>query len=173
MAITDALEEITAAGNYTFDLSPFTDEDGQTVHRVNRGRVFFGDSDPLPMVAILERPEESEELTDPNPLPTASLFNYHLVIQGFLNDNKDNPTDDAHILLADVRRRLAIERARKDQNQRLPDPFGLGSKREYNRIDDFDFGAGLVRPPDEVSAKSYFWLPVKMKLIEDPLYPFN
>lgn len=171
-AITACLEEITPANGYHSDLAAFLHSDGAQMKRVYRGRAFFGAGDPLPMVAVLERPDPADPLADP-PLPARrQSYDWHLVVQGFVADDKLNPTDPADILLCDVKRRLAIERDRRDPSGKLPDAFGLGGRREKNRIEELSFGAGVVRPADEVSANAYFWLGLTLSVIEDPLFPF-
>ncbi|MDR7062016.1 MULTISPECIES: hypothetical protein [unclassified Sphingopyxis] len=171
-ALTAALEEITPGNGYITDLSEFNAPDGQPMKRVYRGRGFFGASDPCPMVAVLEPPEDAEAVAAQPALARTTPFNWRLIVQGDVQDDKANPTDPAYALLADVRRRLAMERERKDESGKLPDPLGFGGRREKNRIEELSFGAGIVRPPDEISAKAYFWLGVTLKTIEDPLFPF-
>lgn len=171
-ALTDALEEITPANGYLSDLSEFVADDGAPMKRVYRGRGFFGASDPCPMVNLIEPPEAAEEVAKQPPTARSTAVYWNLLAQGDVPDDKANPTDLAYALLADVRRRLAIERDRKDGTGRLPDPLGFGGRREKNRVEELSFGAGIVRPPDEISPKAYFWLGVTLKVIEDPLFPF-
>lgn len=171
-ALSEAIEEITPANGYETDLGRFTHADGQEMRRVYRGRAFFGENDPLPMVAILERPDPADPLAEPPMLANTGTYDWNLIVQGFVQDDKDDPTDEAYALLADVRRRLAIEQARKEETGRIADPLGLGGRRERNRIEHLSFGPGVVRPADEVSAKAYFWLGVTLRTIEDPLFPF-
>lgn len=171
-ALTDALAEITPANGYNSDLAPFMHPDGAMMRRVYRGRAFFGDNDPIPMVAILERPDPADELAEPPRDSNNGSYDWNLIVQGFVQDDKDDPTDPAYLLLADVRHRLAVERARRDESGRLPDPLGFGGRRRPNRIEELSFGPGVVRPADEVSAKAYFWLGVTLKTFEDPLFPF-
>ena len=171
-AITACLEEITPANGYQRDLGEFVHTDGATMKRVYRGRAFFGDSDPLPMLALLERPDPADPLADP-PFPARKqTYDWNLILQGFVADDKLNPTDPADVLLSDVKRRLAVERDRRDPQGKIPDPFGLGGRREHNRVEQLSFGAGVVRPADEVSTRAYFWLGLTLRIIEDPLFPF-
>lgn len=171
-ALTDALAEITPDNGYITNLATFNAPDGAPMARVYRGRGFFGASDPCPMVAVLEPPEDAEAVAEQPATARATPFYWRLIVQGDVPDDKENPTDPAYALLADVRRRLALERDRKDATGRLPDPLGFGGRREKNRIEELSFGAGIVRPPDEISPKAYFWLGVTLKTIEDPLFPF-
>jgi len=41
-----------------------------------------------------------------------------------------------------------------------------------NRLLELSFDAGVSRPADEISARAYFWLGLRLRLIEDPLFPF-
>lgn len=170
-ALCACLEEISPVHGFRSDLTEFVHEDGQPMKRVYRGRAFFGDNDPLPMVAILERPDPNDPLADPPLGARKQSYEFNLIVQGFVEDDKSNPTDDADILLSDVKMRLARERDRKDPTGKLPDPLGFGP-RGANRVEELSFGAGVVRPADEVSSKAYFWLGVTLKVIEDPLSPF-
>ena len=102
--LTAALEEVTVLNGYQFDL------DG----KVYRGRSLFGDSDPIPMVSILENPIPEEQLPSP---PGLNKGTYSLVIQGFSEDDRDNPTDVAHVLMADVKKRLGLEARKQGREQ--------------------------------------------------------
>lgn len=131
--------------------------------RVFRGRILFGDSDPLPMVSILEVPLPVEQIpgAPDNPMRTGS---WELIIQGFAEDDFNNPTDPAQYLLADVVMRLAVEK-RRNRDYEL---FDMG-----NTVTNLHIGVGVVRPPDEISAKAYFWLPVRLEIAEDLDDPYG
>lgn len=159
-ALSSALEEINGpAGGYENDLRPTT----EVPRRVFRGRVIFGDDDPLPMLSILEVPVPVE----PNLSTSDNVVqnsDWELIIQGFVDDDFVDPTDPAHLLLADVKRRLALEK-RRDHGDDL---FGFG-----NKVHELQIGAGVVRPPDETSAKAYFWLNIKLSIAEDLTTPYT
>jgi hypothetical protein len=149
-AITTAIRQVTPANGYQNDLSA----------SVFRGRTLFGENDPLPMVSILEAPLQPDQL----PVPTSSGANFgdwELLIQGFVVDDHENPTDPAHELLAEVKKALAVEMGRRDNI------LGLGPK-----VDKIMLGTGTCRPADEVSARAYFWMPLVVKLMEDLDDPF-
>ena len=131
--------------------------------RVFRGRVLFGDDDPLPMVSILEVPLPPEQIpgAPDNENRTGS---WELILQGFVDDDFENPTDPAQVLLADVVMRLAVEK-RKNHDYQL---FGMG-----NTVTNLHIGVGVVRPPDEISAKAYFWLPVRLQMAECLTDPYG
>lgn len=158
-ALSAALEEISPDnGDYWTDLSPSP----EVPRRVFRGRVVFGDSDPLPMVSILEVPLPPDQFPSTSPNPNR-FGPWQLMIQGFLWDDENDPTDPAQYLVADVVSRLAQERVKKY------DSLILG----FECIDDINIGVGVVRPPDEISAKAYFWLPIDIVLAEDLTRPYS
>jgi len=174
-AITNALKEITPANGYSTDLSDFDPGDGTPMTRVFRGRAWFGDSDPLPMVSVLEGSSPAESVED-EPMETrAGEYDLTLIVQGFVDDDKLNPTDPAYFLMADVRRRLAEERARRrpaNSGSNGLDPFGLWSPAAKNRIVDVRVGPGVVRPADDISSRAYFWLGLRVRLVDSADTPF-
>lgn len=165
-SLTAALEQITPANGYRSDMAPAT-VGGKTVRRVLRGRTIFGEDDPLPMISILEEPIAPEN--DLSPVAgTSGQGPYDLMVQGFVNDDPQNPTDPAHILLADVKMRLIELKRDEGLSHRV---FRFGPKA--NTVVSVSFGGGVVRPADEVSAVAYFWLRVSFDLAEDHLNPFG
>lgn len=151
--LTGVLQEITPANDYRNDLSKC----------VFRGRVTFGEQDPLPMICILETPLQPEQFGTPPDNP-ARHGQWDLTIQGFVDDDFENPTDPAHYLVADVIRRLAVEK-RRNIDFKL---FDMGDV-----VTDIRIGVPVVRPPDELSAKAYFWLPVTLTIAEDLDKPYG
>lgn len=151
-ALSGVLEGITPANGYTHDLSG----------KVFRGRDIFGYRDPLPMVSILEQIEEEEQ----RPVPPGSGLNHGpwtLQIQGFVEDDRDNPTDPAHYLMAEVKKRLVEERIRGRQR----DILGMGDV-----VTELRLSHGVVRPADEISDKAYFWLRMTLVLVENLNEPY-
>lgn len=131
--------------------------------KVFRGRLVFGEDDPLPMFSILEAPLPVDQIPTRGD-NTGSTGVWELLIQGFVEEDHENPTDPAHYLLAECKARLAFEKARN----RDFDILGLGK-----HVLDIEIGPGVVRPPDEISAKAYFWLNVSLTLSEDLLKPYE
>ena len=154
MALTDAIEEITVAGGYQHDLTD----------NVFRGRISFSSEEgDLPMVSINEKPVFPEQLETPEG-HSAAKTTLDLLIQGFADDDRENPTDPAYRLLADVQKRLAQEKLRDDGY----DILGFGE-----RITAIGIGQGVVRPPDAVvSDTAYFWLPLTLTFAENLNEPF-
>lgn len=155
--LTDLLKTITPANGYATDLEG----------NVHRGRIVFGSETPLPSVAILEVPIPLDQLPPPSASPTAK-GQWELMLQGWVNDDRENPTDPAHLLMADVKRCLAIERKKTDWDKPEQGIFGLG-----RNVTEMYIGAGVVRPPEEVSAKAYFWLTVTLDLVENLEDPYE
>ncbi len=152
-ALTSALQEITVANGYATELGV----------NVYRGKEYFSDDQPVPMVAILESPDEDFQ----EPAPEFSGHNagtWRIFIQGWVEDDMENPTDPAHILMADVKKRLAIE-AKKGRDFAI---FGMGSTVTRLR-----FSPGVVRPPDAISGRAYFWLVLHLGLVEDLTNPYS
>ncbi|MBB5985931.1 hypothetical protein [Sphingobium lignivorans] len=169
-ALTAALKTITPANGYDHDLSDGTHGDGAALERVFRGREWFGDSDPIPMLCVLEATSGEDELLAMSQT-AASQYDWPILIQGFVKDDPAHPTDPAYKLLADVRLCLARESTRTLEGSRgIKDPLGLGSGA--NRIEKMAIGAGTVRPAGDVSAKAYFWLIVTLTVIDQAGSPY-
>lgn len=130
---------------------------------VFRGRVIFGEGDPEVMLSVLEAPIPVDQI-EGAPDNVASHGDWELLLQGFVQDDFENPTDPAHFLMAAAKVRLAHEKGRNKDF----DILGLG-----NHVTDLRFGAGVVRPPDEISSKAYFWLNITLQIVEDLSKPFE
>ena len=170
-ALTDALKEITVTNGYESDLADFDPGDGYDKPRVFRGRAWFGEDDPIPMVSILEA-DISDEISGAPMNVGAGRYEWPLMVQGFVNDDSTNPTDPAYVLAADVVRRLTVEAKRRRTEDRTEfDILGIGS-RGANKVVGLRVGQPVVRPADDISAKAYFGLVVTLTTVEvgDDLY---
>lgn len=167
-ALTDCIKEVTPANGYTFDLADFMAADDVMTARVYRGRPWFGDTDPIPMVSVLEPVEEGDLFFVPPPDDSTGSYDWPLLVQGFVNDDPLNPTDPAYRLMRDVRRRLAREKLRKKPGMNTTDPLGTSQFGLPGcRVSDMKISTGKVRPADDVSAKAYFWMVVTLTITED------
>lgn len=155
--LAEALKEIDGTGDYVTNLEG----------RVFRGRLYYGDETPIPMVSILEVPIPLDQIPAPHTSTTQS-GQWELIIQGFVDDDRENPTDPAHVFMADVKKRLAMERKKAASHKPEDGILGLG-----NAVINMYIGAGVVRPPDDVSAKAYFWLTITLDLAEDMEEPYT
>lgn len=151
--LTAVLEGITVTNGYAHDL------DG----KVFRGRTLFSDDDPMPMVAILEAIEQQAPVRS-DPREAMSNSPWELMIQGFAVDDRKNPTDPAHLLMADVKKAIALH---KRNDPRSRDLLGMGG-----RVTDLKISPGVVRPADERSSHCYFWLKLSVSLVEDMADPY-
>lgn len=160
--LCDILREINPGNGFVSDMSG-TGAD----NKVFRGRLIFGENDPVPMLSLLDVPIPLDQL--PSPADSdASTGQWELMIQGFVVDDRDNPTDPAHVLMADVKKRLSQERKKSNWRTAPEGILGLG-----RRITGLAIGSGVVRPPDELSAKAYFWLNILLDLAEDLDDPYT
>jgi len=163
--MTERLRTITrttadALPQYSYSLAP----DGDFPEgKVLRGRGAYGKSDPLPMLSIIEDPKQMERDAVPEQ-SDAKPGDWDLLIQGFIKDDPVHPTDPAYFLAADVSAVLFAETLNKR------DILGFGDKKPMIR--ELHIGAPVIRPADEISVTSYFWLPLRMCLVEDAASAF-
>ena len=137
--------------------------DGRVVEKVVRGRLEFSDTDPLPMISILEPPTTPEQM-DPSEESLSVVTKLPLLIQGFIKDDEEQPTDPAYEFMRAVQRKLHEERIRSSGqiHSRGDNILGLG-----RHMDALLIGRGVVRPPEAmVSSTAFFWLNVTLKFAE-------
>lgn len=160
-ALTTLLEGINPENQFTEDLSP-----GENGPRVFRGKDVFGENDPLPVVTILEHPRADDPVvasSDPS-----AVSKWELLIQGFVDDGDDHPTDKANVLVAEVIKQLVTARQQGFQSD---DYLGLGGKEPC--VTDIEIGQPVCRPADgRTSSVAFFYLPVTLTLVEDRQDPF-
>jgi hypothetical protein len=82
---------------------------------------------------------------------------WHMLVQGWVEDDEDNPTDPAYLLAADVQKSLAK----------------LVPSLVNGLVVDLSFEAPVCRPPDDVSSRAYFWLRLTMKIKDDSADPYR
>lgn len=155
--LTAHLAGMTVLGGYGFDMCG----------AVFRGRTVFGAADPLPCLSVLESPESTVGVAG-GVEHTKRLTRWSCFIQGFVRDDKENPTDPGYWLKAYTQKRLAEITAERPNGQPLyPDVFRLG-----RTISGLVIENGVVRPPHkDVSDKAFFWLPVTIEYAADPRNP--
>lgn len=157
--LTEHLETITRANGYYHDLAA----------AVFRGRLLFGEGDPLPMLSILEAPRSSiGEYADEN--NNVKKDEWQLMLQGWAADDVHNPCDRAYGLAHDVEKCLGrIVRVNRGGEglepgkPTYPDSYLLGGL-----ITSLTFSTPNVRPPTEgVSSKAFFYIPLRVGLAQD------
>jgi hypothetical protein len=128
---------------------------------VFRGRTVFGANDPVPMLAILENPnsalgaftgEDNSERSE----------QWGLMIQGWVKDDKENPTDPAYALMYATEQHLfRINAINRVGDPMYPDEYRLG-----RTIGGIKVLPGVARPPMEnISSKAFFYLPIQVELV--------
>lgn len=173
-AMTAALKTITVENGYRHNLADKL-EHGVNMACVFRGRQQFGDGDPLPMVSVLEHPRALDPQTTDDDQKQDRVGEWDLLIQGFVKDDPENPTDPAHHLVAEVIACLAKEGRRRspalDGGRGEPNILGLGSREPC--VTKLAIGSPVVRPADGVnSSQAFFWLTLTLTLAEDVEKPF-
>lgn len=151
---------------FTNDLSDYPDPDDATItrERVFRGRELFGSSDPLPMVSVLEHPRALDAMLAPEGSQSA-VGEWDLLVQGFVADDPNHPTDPAHVLSAEV---IAVLAKAATQTR---DILGLGFREPC--VTKMVIGSPVVRPADGVNSdQAFFWLTLTLTLVEDREKPF-
>lgn len=151
--LSKAIEEVNPENGYHFDLRS----------KVFRGRVRYDQTDPIPMVSILEAPipaEVSQSRGDHH----GSTGPWELLIQGFADDDRLNPSDPAHHLMAEVKSVLVKEKRRDRGNNIL---------QMNGRVVEMYLGQGSVRPPEDVTTEAFFWLTLTLRLAEDIEEPYS
>lgn len=138
---------------------------------VYRGRLLFGKEVALPYLSIFEPVEQAEPLSPDFNVPIEKE-DWLVLIQGFVADDRDNPTDPAYDLLAWVQMRLArltLQKSNGAQGGVYPNEYLLG--RLISRV---QFHIPIVRPGrDTVSDKAYFYLPLTLGNVTDLSMPFT
>ncbi len=160
------LTVLKAIGTCLEGITPEAGCDHDLRGRVFRGREIYGEDDPIPLVSIHEVPGDGDmpmQLRDGG----ESVVTLNIVLQGFVDDDRLNPTDPAHRLLAEVKAALSAERMRGMGRAR--DILGLGG-----RVAELKIGGGVVSSPEfGVSSYAFFILPVVVTFTENVNFPFT
>ncbi|MGH8074286.1 MAG: hypothetical protein ACREO4_09450 [Lysobacter sp.] len=143
------LSEITVDNGYEFTLAS-----------VRRGKKNFGKELKLPAVAVLEN-------FNPDRLPdeiggvvgTKQKYDQIFLLNGWCDDTDLGPGDQegdaAHRLMGDVKKALGKLLVPRNQSGFFD---GLATTLHIE--------PGVVRPPDEQSEKAYFWLRIRLEVVE-------
>lgn len=167
-ALTEHLRtEVTPANGYEHDLS------GEGA--VMRGRLYHDEDAPLPGVSILDNidPDRAPRRTGWQDMAEAdtSYEGWTLLVQGWVKDDKLNPTDPAFNLMADVRKALA--KVLQDADAHAGRPTAHPNYLLGGLIEGMTMEPGIARPPMEgVSSRAFFWMRVTLKFVEDQNDPY-
>lgn len=161
------VREVTFANGYQHDLSAHENQ-------VVRGVMYRDREAPLPQVSILED-------LDPERYPRRAGVSsaahgvdkdeWVLLVQGWVEDDKDFPTDTAYLLMADVQKAIAKLAIGMDPVTFAP---ATPDYRMGGLVTDVKVETGVVRPPMEnVSDKALFWCRVVLGFVEDKQDPYK
>jgi len=150
---THLMTEVSVANGYQHDLAGL----------VYRGRTTFGDRDPLPRVMIVEALNPDREMDPAGRDRAVQKDGWILLLLGHAQDDRDNPTDPAHLLLGDLKKALA----------RIATPRGTDAFMLGGLVAGIDIEPGTVRPPDELSGLAYCYLRVRLTVVEHLFDPYR
>ena len=166
-AVTAQIKTVTPGNGYTFNLADYTDAAGRTMPRVFRGRRHFSDSDPIPMVSILELPANIAPQENPRGAGPVRKNQMRLVIEGFVPDDMNNPLDPAYHLGAAVIAQLV--KAKTGAN--VYNILGLGGKMPC--VGEMEIGAATPLVPEQNdSTVASFVRNLTLSLVENIETPF-
>lgn len=140
------LEEIVAGAEYNFTLA-------QVSRKKNNGAEL-----KLPAVSILENfNPDREPDTIGGVVGTKHKYDQIYLLNGWADDTDQmlEAGDAAHMLMADVKRALGKLLVPRNQDGFFD---GLATTLSIE--------PGVVRPPDEQSSLAYFWLRIKLEIVE-------
>lgn len=165
--LTTLLEGTAGPSDSTGNLLP------DMTGRVFRGRANFSTEDAVPFLSILEDPRPGAS-TDAGENQGQLQSGWRLLIQGWADDDRYNPTDPAHWLMAAVQKRLALT------NSKRADGSGRPVDREWFRLGLGEHGLtqviispGVVRPAEQgMSDRAFFFLPVSIGIAVDNADPY-
>lgn len=151
---------IKPSNGYDVDLSGA--DPGGFPTNVFRGQAKFGSDQPTPFVSVLEslRP-------DPRPKPSGlgkvhRIDDWELLVQGWVDESRQYPTDDLYKLKAQVEKRLA--------EVQFP---GQSVYRLGGLINDLQIGPGVVRAATpQVGGAESFYLPLIVTYVINVADPF-
>lgn len=130
-ALTELIQGITSANGYVYDLSA----------AVFRGRLVFGESDPMPCVTILETLRPDANPGRAGAQRAGQIEMWDVLVQGFAKVDPLNPTDALYLLSASVQHRMArIVQTDRIGNGIYPEHYLLGKLVAGAAI-----GPGVVR----------------------------
>jgi len=140
--------------------------------KVFRGRIIVGEEvKPLPVVAIVEAPQTDANASFAGDASPGRRDMWNIFVQGMVDDEPANPTDNAYWLAAAVQQRLSRITAVDNisGNAMYPTEYLLGGL-----ISDLQILAPVVRPPENsVSSSAFFFLPLRVGIAHTADKPYT
>ena len=140
------LAEIKTANGYNFDLAA-----------AYRGKKNFGKEVKLPAIVVLENfnPDRLPE-TIGGVVGTKHKYDQIYLLNGWAEGGDvEQEEDSAHLLMGDVKQSLGKLLVPRNQSGFFD---GLANTLSIE--------PGVVRPPDEQSEKAYFWMRIRLEVVE-------
>ena len=127
--------------------------------KVYRGRTVFSASDEGPFLSILEAKKPDDlKVPEAGSDYVTRYEPWHLLLQGFMPDDPNNPTDGLYNFKALVENRLALIVAEDQRTGQVIDPV---SYRLGGLIADLRYAPGVVRAASQTTGQvESFFLPV-------------
>jgi hypothetical protein len=151
-ALTSHLEQVTTGTGYNYTLT----------NQVFRGRAGYGDETDMPWVGIFElRPEEVYMAGE-----TFSKDDWFIGVQGWVPADEKHPTDPAHALMQDVKKRLARVIAGGSPHNRNPD-YMLPDETGRPMVSRFQMDGGMTFVAKENPSNAAFALRLTVTIAED------
>jgi hypothetical protein len=140
---------------------------------VYRGKLLFGAEMKLPALSVLEAPRQDDGIPGAEKGVKRSE-GWALLVQGWVPDDKRNPTDPAYEFCARVEQRMSMLVDEANGQPVYPDIYRLGKLPNGRyRIAGLTWAPPVVRPPQQgVSDKAFFYLPVTLSVAIDIREPF-
>lgn len=142
--------------------STIKQEDGYnfTLAKAYRGKKNFGKEVKLPAVVVLENFNPDRVPSEIGGLPVGKTYKYDQIylINGWADASEvgaEEDEDAAHMLMGDVKKALGALFVPRNQSGFFD---GLATTLSIE--------PGVVRPPDEQSEKAYFWLRIRLEIVE-------
>ena len=160
-AIADHLKTVTVANGFTYDLS----------NSVYIGRRVFGDTEPMPLVTLLEIPDIQIPGTRPES-GAVQTGEWEFFVQGSIKATDPlNPTVDAYTFMADVTKALSdiVNPANDPKHGTTPKAIYLVG----GKVIKFDIGGFHVRQSDEAPSQSNFYLRIRTQVVERLINPYD
>lgn len=156
--LTELAETITTANGYEFNLVPDTDKG----KRVVRGKLVVGAELPLPLLALVEDINPDRQPEPAGYLRKVEKFQLRVLVQGWADDNKEEPTDALYNFQADVGKAFARINTEGDEFYMLG---GL--------VDAFYMEPGTVRPVLQPTELAFFWRRLFLTMTEYTAEPYR
>lgn len=144
-----------------------------------RGRVFRGRSlltidDAEDAISILEFPRQ--ELVSPvGDHGIVRQLSWQIMLQGWPQDDPENPSDPAYAMLAKCEMRLARLVAQKSNGRgaMYPDEYMLGLHDGQHELTTLSIAPGVVRPPEDAASRlAMFYMPLVLGVRVDVANPY-